>query len=144
MSAFDAAEQRLASFPGNLLMIGKVLSVPVAPTVTTPIEQTQDLGVTLTLKNDGEVDDLVTALLIFSGGPGATKPIEYKLEGIGVEPGTNQHPLILSPLDRYNLGIRPGRWQVAVSALDRAGKRLETRRGSDLVIRAETVAGAGQ
>ena len=32
------------------------------------------LGITLTLKNDGEVDDLVTALLIFSGGPGASKP----------------------------------------------------------------------
>jgi hypothetical protein len=141
-SAFDSTEQRLASFPGHLLMIGKVLSVPVKPVVTTPIDQPEDLGITLTFKNDGEVDDLVTAVLIFSGGPGAQKPIEYKLEGVPVPPGEHTHPIILSSVDRYNLGVRPGRWKVEVSALDRAGKRLETRRGDDLVIRPESTAAA--
>jgi hypothetical protein len=139
-SAFDSAEQRLASYPGHLLMIGKVLSVPVPPVVTTPIEQPEDLGVTLTFKNEGEVDDLVTAVLIFSGGPGAAKPIEYKLEGVPVPPGEHTHPIILSSVDRYNLGIRPGKWKVEASALDRAGKRLETRRGADLVVRPESSA----
>jgi len=136
-SAFDDAESRLDNYPGHLLMIGKVLSQPLPPTLNaSPIEQAQELGVTMTLKNDGDVDDLVTAVLIFSG-PGAAKPIEYKLEGIHVAPGTTTHPVILSAMDRYNLGIRPGRWKVATTALDRAGKRLETRRSSDLVINPE-------
>jgi hypothetical protein len=133
-SAFDDAEQRLASYPGHLLMIGQVLSQPVPPTLSaSPIEQAQELGVTFTLKNDGDVEDLVTAVLIFSG-PGAAKPIEYKLEGIHVAPGTSTHSLIVSEQDRYNLGVRPGRWKVSTTALDRAGKRLETRRANDLVI----------
>jgi hypothetical protein len=142
-SAFDDAENRLASFPGHLLMIGKVLSQPVPPTLTSPIEQTQEVSVTLSLKNDGDVDDLVTALLIFSG-PGAAKPIEYKLEGIHLAPGLTTHPVILSALDRYNLGLRPGRWKVSATALDRAGKRLETRRATDLVINPEPSASAAK
>ena len=138
-TAFNGAEQRLASYPGHLLMIGKTLSIPVAPEVTTPIEQTQDLTVTVTFKNDGPVADLVTGLVIFSG-PGAKKPIEYKVEGIGVDPGTSTYPIILSSTDRTNLGIRPGRWKVAATALDRAGKRLELRRAATLVINAEASA----
>jgi hypothetical protein len=136
VSAFDGAETRLASYPGNLMMIGQVLSLPGAPTVTTPIEQGQDLSVTFTLKNDGDIEDLVTGLLVFTGA-GTQKPIEYKVEGIHVATGTSSHTITLTPTDRYNLGLRPGRWKVAVSALDRAGKRLPLRRGKDIVINAE-------
>jgi hypothetical protein len=144
VSAFHGAEQRMASFPGHLLMIGKVLSQPTAPTLSAAqIAQAQDLTVTLALKNDGDVEDLVTAVLIFTA-PGAAKPIEYKLEGIRVPPGASTHPLSVSAIDRYNLGVRPGRWRISTTALDRAGKPLETRRAVDLVIGPEASAAATQ
>jgi hypothetical protein len=53
-------------------------------------------------------------------------------QGLHVPVGTSTHPLIVSEQDRYNLGVRPGRWKVSTTALDRAGKRLETRRANDL------------
>jgi hypothetical protein len=132
-AAFEVEGARLASYPGNLLMIGQVLSIPGAPDVTSPIDQSQDLGVTLTIKNDNDIEDLVTAVLIFSR-PDVHKPIEHKVEGIHVSPGSSAHTILLSPLDRYNIGVRPGRWRVSATALDRAGRRLELRRGNELVL----------
>ena len=140
-SAFDGLGKRLESFPGHLLMIGKVLSMPAAPALNSPIEQAEDLKITLTLKNDGDVPDLVTGVFTFSG-PGAPKPIEHKIEGIRVPPGTLTKDLVLTAKDRYNLGIRPGRWKVAIHALDRAGNRIEGRGGTrELMIKqSETAA----
>jgi hypothetical protein len=139
-SAFDGTGKRLASYPGNLLMIGKVLAMPAASSVSSPIEQTQDLTITLSLRNDGDIADLVTALLVFSG-PGAPKPIEHKIEGIHVPPGTMTHDIVLTAKDRYNLGIRPGRWKVSINALDRAGNKIDPRGGArELTIKSNETA----
>jgi hypothetical protein len=134
-AAFDAFDRRLAFFPGHLLMIGKTLSQPApARASASPIESTQDLELNLTFKNDGDVQDLVTAVLLFTAPGQNNKPIEYKIEGLKLPVGTSTHPIHLTPQDRYNLGVRPGRWRVSTTALDRAGKRLETQRGTDIVI----------
>jgi hypothetical protein len=132
-AAFDGNGNKLESYPGQLLMIGKVLSVPVPPKVSSPIASTEDLSVDLTLENTGDVEDLVTALLVFSR-PDVPKAIEHKVEGIHVPVGTSTHTIVLSAQDRFNIGIRPGRWHVSATALDRAGKRLELVRGNDAVI----------
>jgi hypothetical protein len=134
-SAFNGAGERLASFPGNLLAIGKVLSQPAAPVVSAAAPQSQGLTVTLTLNNDADVSDKITAVLSFSR-PDLAKPIEYKVEGIEVPVGKSTRSIILTGLDLRNLGLRPGRWRVSVSALDRANKRsLEPRRGNDADVR---------
>ena len=136
-AAFDGSGERLMSSPGNLLMIGKVLSTPTAPVVTSPVTQAQGITVTLTFKNDGDVTDKVTAVLLFSR-PDVPKPIEYKVEGIEVPVGKTTRDIKLSGLDLVNLGVRPGRWRVSATALDRAGKRIEQpRRGNDLEVRSD-------
>lgn len=136
-AAFDGNGNKLESYPGQLLMIGKVLSVPVAPKVSTPITSTEDLSIDLTLKNTGDVEDLVTALLIFSR-PDVPKSIEHKVEGIHVPTGTSTHTIVLSAQDRFNIGIRPGHWHISATALDRAGKRLELVRANDAIISEDT------
>ena len=138
-SAFDRAGERQASSPGNLLMIGKVLSQPEAPVVSSPVTQAQGLTVNMTLSNESDVPDKVTAVLIFSR-PDLAKPIEYKVEGIDVPIGKSKRSINLTGLDLRNLGVRPGRWRVSTSALDRANKRLESRRANDLEVRPDETA----
>jgi len=132
-AAFDAADQRLGFFPGHLLYIGKTLSQPKPAQLTLPAAPDRDLGVELTLKNDAEVEDVMTAVLSFSK-PAGGKPIEYKVEGLRLPPGSSTHPITLTSLDRYNLGLRAGKWRVSTTALDRAGKRIELQRAADIVL----------
>lgn len=133
-SAFDAAGGRMASYPGHPLAIGKVLSLPSAPELSTPIHDGQDLSVKVTFKNESEIENAVTALLVFARA-GDAKSIEYERE-LRVAPGSSTHSIVLGPGDRERLGISPGRWRVSVSGFDAAGKRLDTQRGRDLVITA--------
>jgi hypothetical protein len=131
-AAFDIADQRLGFFPGHLMFIGKTLAQPKPAQVQVPSDGKDDLRVELNLKNDADVDDLVTAVLLFSKG--ADKPIEYKVEGLRLPPGTSAHPITLTPLDRYNLGLRAGKWRINTTVLDRAGKRIELQRGGDFML----------
>ena len=131
-AAFDAADQRLGFFPGHLLFIGKTLAQPKPAQVQAPSGMKDDLRIELSLKNDADVEDVVTAVLLFSKA--SQKPIEYKLEGLRLPPGTSTHPITLTALDRYNLGLRAGKWRISTTALDRAGKRIELQRGADFVL----------
>lgn len=132
-AAFDVSDQRFAFYPGHLLQIGKTLSQPVPPQVSPRVEPGKDLSLTLTFRNSGDNADLVTAVMLFSGA-GRAKPIEYKVEGVALPVGTSTHPIVLTEQDRYNLGIRPGPWHVATTALDRAGNRIDLKRGKDFEV----------
>ena len=134
-AAFDAFDQRLAFYPGHMLMVGKTLSQPVAPQATNSVEPAQNLELALTFNNTGDSQDLVTAVLNFSS-PSRKAAIEYKVEGLKLPIGMSTHPIVITAEDRYNLGLRPGRWRVQTTALDRAGKRIETRRSGEILINA--------
>lgn len=134
-TAFDGAGERMASYAGNVLTIGTVqLSLSRAPNMSAVIEARDDFKVNLTVENRGDAEDEFTAVLIFTRAE-LEKPIEQPLGGLRAAPGFSKHPLVLSAQQRAELGIGKGVWQVAVTALDRSGKRLETHRGHDLVIR---------
>jgi len=135
-SAFDGAGERQASSIGNLVMIGKTLSQSAAPVVSTPATKSQGVTVTLTFNNTGDVTDKVTAVLSFTRTELA-KPIEYLVEGVELPVGSSKREIKLSGLDLYNLGVRPGHWRVSATAIDRASKRLELRRGNDLDLRTD-------
>lgn len=134
-SAFDGAGERMGSYPGNILTIGSFqLSLPGPPAMSAVIDAQEDFTLRFTVDNRGDAEDELTAVLIFTRSD-IPKPIEYQLGGIKVGPGATKHSLVLTPKDRAALGIGKGMWRVTVTALDRTGKRLETHRGNDLVIR---------
>jgi hypothetical protein len=133
-SAFDGDGRRLASYPGHLLTIGKVLKHAAPTAFNSPLEQGGSLTFNLSVQNDSDATELITALLKFTQ-PGV-KAIEHKVEGLQAMTGSSAHTISLSAEDRYNLGIRPGRWKVSISALDRANKPIEGRGGGgELVIK---------
>jgi hypothetical protein len=132
-AAFDAADQRLGFYPGEPLIIGNTLSQPRPALVRAPSAEAADLQLELTFKNDADFEDFVTAVLVFSK-PGNAEPVEHKIEGIRLPSGTSVHAITLTALDRYNLGLRPGKWRITTTALDRGGKRLETRSAGDCVL----------
>lgn len=133
-TAFDGDGERQASSTGNLVMIGKTLSLAAAPTVNSPATPAQGLTVTLTFSNAADVSDKVTEVLGFSR-PDLQKPIEYLVEGVELPVGSSKREIKLNALDLRNLGVRPGHWRVSATAIDRAGKRLEARRANDLDLR---------
>jgi hypothetical protein len=134
-SAFDGAGERMGSYAGNILTIGTVLlSLPKAPRMGAVIEAKENFRVDFTVDNRGDAEDELTAVVIFRRVD-SSKPIEFQLDGIRAAPGPTGHMLVLTPQERASLGIGTGVWKLAFTALDRTGKRLETHRGHDLVIR---------
>lgn len=133
-SGFDAAGGRMASYPGNPLSIGKVITL-AAPEVRSPIQESDDLDLKLTVRNDSEVGTDFSALLIFTRA-GDPKSVEYERDGLRAPPGATSHNVVISPGERARVGLVPGRWRIAFSGFDAAGKRVETVRGREIVISA--------
>ncbi len=132
VTMFDAAGDRLNSFAGLPLAIGRSDLRMTRPELPARVKSEEPLRATFKLENRGETKEKVTAIVAFTK-PGATTSEEFSFTR-EVAPGRLSFDAIVDPARRHEKGVGTGVWLVSTAAFKSSGERIKSFTGHYLEI----------
>lgn len=132
VTMFDAAGDRMNTYPGIPLTIGSIDVHMLRPDVPVKVPATEPIKVTFHFENKGDTADVVTAAVVFTK-PGT--PTGQELVFVReVPPGKSDLEAAITVGMRRERGIEKGVWLVTTVAFRSSGERIKSFTGHYLEI----------
>ncbi len=132
VTMFDAAGDRLNSFAGLPLSIGKIDMRMTRPELPARVKVDEALRVTFKLENRGDVKEKVTAVVAFTK-PGTSSSAELSFTR-EIAPGQVAFDAVVDPARRREKAVDKGVWLVSTAAFKSSGERIKSFTGHYLEI----------
>lgn len=132
ITIFDAAGERMNSFAGMPLTIGKIDLRLSRPELPSRVRRGEPIQARFRFENKGDTADKVQAIVALTK-PGTTKSHEFVFTR-DVPPGVTVFDAVIDQAARGDKGVGPGVWLVSTAAFESSGQRIKSFTGHYLEI----------
>lgn len=132
VTAFDAGGDRLSSYAGMPLTIGRIDLRMTRPVLPVHLSAHEALRALFELENRGDTPDKVSTVVAFTKpGTAASKEFVFTRE---IPPGRAAFEAVIDPAARRDRGVGEGVWLVTTAAFRSNGERIKSFAGHYLEI----------